>query len=254
MKFLLLGVIFTGTRRLNFLPGQIALMIMKSNAERRRQIARSGALLRTLSKREGTTSVYGFAEKYDALASPMNPTRDQGKNGWQALFNGTRPVSASRLRTLSSVEAWSDAIDLFENGPANLWKAMWGPCEQLRLVIADELDEWRSFDQAVAEFEGELLLAHEYGVPLTLVHLAKAIALYRLQSDILGLGDSVVSDGVAQCLRNEVVQTEMERLGVRQTVNKELAKFFRTEASCELTCSSVAARWNVVAARLDWVG
>ena len=184
-------------------------MIMKSNAERRRQIARSVALLRTLSKREGTTSVYGFAEKYDALASPMNPTRDQGKNGWQALFNGTRPVSASRLRTLSSVEAWSDAIDLFENGPANLWKAMWGPSEQLRLVIADELDEWRSFDQAVAEFEGELLLAHEYGVPLTLVHLAKAIALYRLQSDILGLGDSVVSDGVAQCLRNEVVQTEM---------------------------------------------
>ena len=229
-------------------------MITKSTAERRRQIARSMALLRTLSKREGTTSVYGFAEKYDALASPMNPTRDQGKNGWQALFNGTRPVSASRLRTLSSVEAWSDAIDLFENGPANLWKAMWGPCEQLRLVIADELDEWRSFDQAVAEFEGELLLAHEYGVPLTLVHLAKAIALYRLQSDILGLGDSVVSDGVAQCLRNEVVQTEMERLGVRQTVNKELAKFFRTEASCELTCSSVAARWNVVAARLDWVG
>ena len=254
MKFLLLGVIFTGTRRLNFLPGQIALMIMKSNAERRRQIARSVALLRTLSKREGTTSIYGFAEKYDALASPMNPTRDQGKNGWQALFNGTRPVSASRLRALSSVEAWSDAINLFENGPANLWKAMWGPCEQLRLVIADELDEWRSFDQAVAEFEGELLLAHEYGVPLTLVHLAKAIALYRLQSDILGLGDSVVGDGVAQCLRNEVVQTEMERLGVRQTVNEELAKFFRTEASCELTCSSVAARWDVVAARLDWVG
>ena len=119
MKFVPLGVIFTGTRRLNFLPGQIALMIMKSNAERRRQIARSVALLRTLSKREGTTSIYGFAEKYDALASPMNPTKDQGKNGWQALFNGTRPVSASRLRALSSVEAWSDAINLFENGPAN---------------------------------------------------------------------------------------------------------------------------------------
>ena len=229
-------------------------MITKSTAERRRQIARSMALLRTLSKREGTTSVYGFAEKYDALASPMNPTRDQGKNGWQALFNGTRPVSASRLRTLSSVEAWSDAIDLFENGPANLWKAMWGPCEQLRLVIADELDEWRSFDQAVAEFEGELLLAHEYGVPLTLVHLAKAIALYRLQSDILGLGDSVVSDGVAQCLRNEVVQTEMECLGVRQTVDDELANFFRPKTNCKLISSSVVARWDAVAARLHWVG
>ena len=228
--------------------------MMKSTVERRRQIARSVALLRMLSRREGIASVYGFAEKYDALASPMHPTRDQGKNGWQALFNGMRPVSAARLLALSAVEAWSDATCFFENGPANLWKAMWGPCEQLRLVIADELDEWRSFDQAVAEFEGELLLAHEYGVPLTLVHLAKAIALYRLQSDILGLGDSVVSDGVAQCLRNEVVQTEMERLGVRQTVNEELAKFFRTEASCELTCSSVAARWDVVAARLDWVG
>ena len=229
-------------------------MITKSTAERRRQIARSMALLRTLSKREGTTSVYGFAEKYDALASPMNPTRDQGKNGWQALFNGTRPVSASRLRALSSVEAWSDAINLFENGPANLWKAMWGPCEQLRLVIADELAEWRSFDQTVAEFEGELLLAHEYGAPLTLVHLAKAIALYRLQSDILGLGDSVVSDGVAQCLRNEVVQTEMECLGVRQTVDDELANFFRPKTNCKLISSSVVARWDAVAARLHWVG
>lgn len=229
-------------------------MITNSTAERRRQIARSVALLRTLSKREGTTSIYGFAEKYDALASPMHPTRDQGKNGWQALFNGTRPVSAARLRSLSVVEAWSDAPILYQNGPANLWKAMWGPSEQLHLVISEELTEWRSFDQAVAEFEGELLLAHQYRAPLTLLHLAKAIALYRLQNDILGLGDASVRDGVSQCLCDEAVQAEMECLGVRQTVADELAKYFRIEVNYQLTCSSVAARWDAVAARLDWVG
>lgn len=229
MNFVLLGVIFTGKCKTNLLPGQIVLIIMKSTKERRRQVIRSVALLHTLSKREGITSVYGFAEKYDALVSPIHLTQGQGKNGWQALFNGTRPVSATRLRALSTVHAWSDAIDLFENGPANLWKAMWGPSEQLRLVIADELTEWRNFDQAVAEFERELLLAQKYHAPLALLHLAKAIAFYRLQNEILGLGDASLSYGVAQCLCNEVLQGDMECLGVRPAINEELVEFFSTK-------------------------
>lgn len=236
------------------LPGQIALKTMKPTVERRRQIARSVALLRMLSEREGIASIYGFAEKYDALALPIQPTQGQGKNGWQALFNGTRPVSPARLRSLTAVQAWSDATRLYEHGPANLWRAMWGPFEQLRLVVADELTEWRSFDQAVAEFEGELLLAYQYRAPLTLMHLAKSIALYRLHNDILGMGDAGVRDGVAQCLRDDAVQAEMERLGVRQIVNDELAQSFRIEADFQLTCSSVAARWDAVAPRLAWVG
>ncbi|GKT16308.1 hypothetical protein AVHY2522_11220 [Acidovorax sp. SUPP2522] len=253
MNFVLVYVIFPGNGRRNLLPGQFALIIMKSTAEIRRHIARTTALLRMLCEREGITSIYGFAVKYDALAAPVHLTRYHGKNGWQALFKGVRPLSAARLRALSAVEAWSDATTLYENGPENLWRAMWGPPDQLRLVIADELNECRSFDQVVAEFEGELLLAHEYRAPLTLVHLAKAIALYRLQYEILGLSDAGVSGGVAQCLCNEVLQAEMERLGVRQMVNEELAKFHRTGANYEFTSLTVAARWEAVAARLDWV-
>lgn len=39
---------------------------------------------------------------------------------------------------------------------------MWGTLEESRVVIADDLNAWRSFDVALAEFEADLLLAESY--------------------------------------------------------------------------------------------
>lgn len=100
--------------------------VKHDSAQRQQATVRSVALLQILRRRVEACSVYAFAEQFDALAVPETPTQGQGKNGWQALFNGSRPLSADRLHALASVPIWADAQDLYECGPSNLWLAMWG--------------------------------------------------------------------------------------------------------------------------------
>ncbi|MEO8119393.1 MAG: hypothetical protein ABI606_08740 [Rhodoferax sp.] len=228
-------------------------MTIKTAAERQREITRSVALLYLLRERVGTTSINGFSEKYDALASPENRTQGQGKNGWQAIFNGLRPLSESRLKSLSAVPVWSDSSRLYQHGPANLWRAMWGPVDELRLVVADELTEWKSFDQMLAEFEGDLLLAEIDRAPLTLACLAKAVALYRLHRDVLGLDGVGACRCVRLCLGNDQVQTEMDGLGVLKMVNAELKASILSESNLESAQASADSRWDAIAPRLAWV-
>ncbi len=224
---------------------------MKATAteERQRKITRSKALVHLLRERVGETSIYGFAEKYDALVSPIKPTQGQGGNGWQALFNGLRPLSGSRLKSLSAVSVWSDAENLYQDGPADLWRAMWGSPDELRAVVAGELKTWRSFDVTLAEFEADLLLAEIYREPLALQYLAKAIALHRLHHDLLGLDGAGTCRCVRCCLDDEDIREELSGLGVLDAVRADLA----VVAGDPLASATADQRWDALETKLDWI-
>lgn len=220
-----------------------------TSEERERKITRSKALVRLLRERVGESSIYGFAEKYDALVAPVKPTQGQGANGWQAVFNGVRPLSVSRLKLLSGVSVWSDAERLYQDGPANLWRAMWGSTDELRAVVADELKTWHSFDVTLAEFEADFLLAEIYREPLALQHLAKAVALHRLHHDLLGLDGAGTCRCVRRCLDDENMQEELRGLGVLDAVRFDLSAV----ASDPLASASPDQRWDALETILDWI-
>jgi hypothetical protein len=192
----------TGNARRYFLPVQGASFVMHASTPRQRAIIRSVALLQMLKRRVAVSSVYAFAEYFDALANPKVPTQGQGKNGWQALFNGTRPLSADRLKALASVPAWEDAEALYEHGPDGLWLAMWGPLESLKGMFGSELAESRTFDQLLAEFEGDLLVAEACRELLNVRFLARSVALHRIHRGMARLAPlELDGGGTVRCVK-----------------------------------------------------
>lgn len=231
----------------------------RASAQRQQATVRSVALLQILRQRVGASSVYAFAEKFDALAGPETPTQGQGRNGWQALFNGTRPLSADRLRALSSVPVWADARDLYERGPSDLWLAMWGPLPTLRGMFVQELTQWQTFDQLLAEFEGDLLVAEAQGELLDVRHLAQSVALHRLHRAMTDLAPlELDGKGTARCLRqcldNPSVQLELDAMAVLPFVDQELRALLAAEVHSAGTQGTADQRWDVIASRLAWVG
>lgn len=206
---------------------------MKTTAtvKRQRDIARSIALLHLLRQRVGETSIHGFADKYDALASPANLTQDQGGNGWSAIFKGQRPLSDRRLRSLSAVPAWSDAEELYQDGPAALWQAMWGDTAALIACIRSHPKCTPRMALHAAEKTVEAVFL--YGGPEDLSDLARAVALYRLRSEtgpqarIDGYGMNLTGCAwrcVKMCLDEDSILRSLDALGVRLAVVEELTK------------------------------
>jgi hypothetical protein len=218
---------------------------MKTTAERQREITRSKALVHMLRDRMGVTSVYGFAGRYDGLMQGAGSTQDSKK--WRPVFNGKQPLTARTLASLS--ELFPDAAQLHQDGPADLWRAMWGTLEESRAVVADDLNTWRSFDVTLAEFEADLLLAETYREPLTLQHLAKAVALHRLHHDLLGLDGAGTCRCIRRCLDDDHVQAALRRIAVLDEVRANLAAI----ASDPLACVSADQRWDALEAKLDWI-
>ena len=218
---------------------------MKTTAERQREITRSKALVHLLRDRMGETSVYGFAGRYDGLMQGTSNTQESKK--WRPVFSGKQPLSTRTLASLS--EQFPDAPQLHQDGPANLWRAMWGTFEESRAVVADDLNAWQSFDVALAEFEADLLLAESYGEPLTLQHLAKAVALHRLHHDLLGLGGAGTCRCVRRCVDDENVQAALRRIAVLDDVRANLAAI----ASNPLAGIPADQRWDVLETKLGWI-
>jgi hypothetical protein len=218
---------------------------MKTTAERQREITRSKALVHLLRDRMGETSVYGFAGRYDGLMQGAANTQDSKK--WRPVFSGKQPLTARALASLS--ELFPDAAQLHQDGPSDLWRAMWGTLEESRAVVADDLNAWRSFDATLAEFEADLLLAESYSEPLTLQHLAKAVALHRLQHDLLGLDSAGTCRCVRRCLDDENVQAALRQFSVLDEVQANLAVI----ADDPLAYAPADQRWDALEAKLDWI-
>lgn len=226
---------------------------MKTAVERQREIIRSKALVHLLRDRLGKSSIYGFANCYDGLVQKISDglkreeSNTQNSNKWRPIFSGKQPLSSRALASLS--ELFPDAPQLHQDGPANLWRAMWGTLEESRAVVADDLNAWQSFDVALAEFEADLLLAESYGEPLTLQYLAKAVALHRLHHDLLGLDGAGTCRCVRRCLNDGNVQAALRRFAVLDEVRASLAVI----ASDLLAYVPADQRWDTLETKLGWI-
>lgn len=216
---------------------------MKTSTERQRELIRTVVLLRILSGRLGAVNHYQFAGRYDDLSDEPS-TQASGK--WRAYFNGERHISARTLKSLCKF--FPDAGKLYQDGPSDLWLAMWGDVQELwplcrtrYCTLGPSLDDrtWQSiegefqdektFGATLREFESELLLADAYGEALTLRHLTEAIALYRLHQFINSAAPSDVSGSglyrcVRVCLDDEAVHRLLNSLVVYEFFASELAK------------------------------
>ncbi|WP_238530994.1 hypothetical protein [Xanthomonas phaseoli] len=224
----------------------------RSDLETRQGGMRAAALLHVLAARMGAKNPHQFAACFDDNVGML--TQQSGK--WRSGFSGEKPLSAQQIKLLTRLH--TDAHALHENGPAGLWKAMWGPVAELQSILSGELKEWRTLDVVLAEFEADLLLAEYDHAPLTLEHMVKAIALYRMHQEVeaiapLGLDGNGICRCLRLCLDNDQVQQEFFRLGVLHALNAELTSWIVSRPDMEVAWASAEARWSAIAQRLDWV-
>jgi hypothetical protein len=190
----------------------------------------------------------------------------QDSNKWRKLIDGelTYPPVKS-VQMLSRL--FHDAERLYNDGPANLWRALWGNAADptvlwslcrtrldsegpwLPEIIWEEIEasslRERTFRETIREFEGELLLAKAYGEFLNLNHLTEAIALYRLHQATNSLARSDI-DGVGayrcirHCLDDPSIFLELESFDGFRFIHNELVEMEIGRLTTERSyCSSV---------------
>ena len=213
----------------------------RTTTEQLRGGMRAAALMHELARRVGAENPHQFAGRFDEHTGM--DTQSSGK--WRLNFSGDRPLSPQQLQLLSRLD--DDVACLHDDGPADLWRALWGDVHELWplcrsrfcgvgpmlddrtwVEIEDEFGDEKPFGFALREFEGELLLADAYGEPLTVRHLTEAIALYRLHQHMNSLAPSDVDGGglyrcVRMCIDNATVQSELSQLGIRELLTAHLA-------------------------------
>lgn len=223
----------------------------RTDTERKRGRMRAAALMNSLARQIGAQNPNQFALQFDAL-SGMN-TQSSGK--WRSSFNGEKALSTQQLQLLSRIDP--EVFKRHEMGPANLWQAMWAPLQGLRSIVSTELALWPTLEVLVAEFEGDLLLAEAYHEPLTIAHLAKAVALHRLVHELnariipVGIDGEGTYRAIRRCLDDTSVSAALASLGIFDDVDAELSDWLAGHE--ELASTPAAARWNALASRLDWI-
>lgn len=219
----------------------------RTTTEKLRGGIRAVALMSELAKRVEAKNPHQFAGWFDERTGM--DTQASGK--WRLNFNGKQPLSPQQLQFLSHLDG--DVARLHFDGPADLWRALWGDVRELWPLchsrfcsvgpmlddrtwseIEGEFGDEKTFGSALREFEGELLLADAYHEPLTLRHLTEAIAFYRLHQHMNSIAPSEV-DGVGlyrcvrMCLDDIDVLYKLSLLGIYADAVSELKdmEFFR---------------------------
>ncbi|BEU19997.1 hypothetical protein [Paraburkholderia sp. 22B1P] len=173
----------------------------------------------------------------------------QSSNKWYHLIAGKlKKPPADALRKLSQLFPHADK--LFNDGPANLWRALWGDVrdpntlwplcrsrffdyaplvDEITYEIEAEFFNERTFHETIRMFEWHLIAAMKCKLPLTLNHLTEAIALYRLHQAINCLAVSDV-DGVGayrciqHCLSDLEIRSQLNEFDGYHIVRDELVK------------------------------
>ncbi|MEQ0770908.1 hypothetical protein ABLT15_01285 [Paraburkholderia tropica] len=224
------------------------------------------AMMRTLMRRAKCPNTHQFGAWINNKSEQLGWGDTQDSNKWRKLIDGelTYPPVKS-VQMLSQL--FHDAERLYNDGPANLWRALWGnaadptvlwPLCRTRLdsegpwlheivweeIEASSLNE-RTFREAIREFEGELLLAKAYGEFLNLNHLAEAIALYRLHQATNSLARSDI-DGVGayrcirHCLDDPCIFLELDSFDGFRFIHNELVEMEIRRLTTERSyCSSI---------------
>lgn len=214
----------------------------RTKIEHSRGKMRTVALMRELAQRVGAENPHQFAGWFDKQTG----VETQASGKWRLNFSGDRPLSPQQLQMLSRIDG--DVAHLHCDGPADLWRALWGDVHELWPLcrnrfcdvgpmlddrtwseIEGEFGDEKTFGSALREFEGELLLADAYCAPLSVRHLTEVIALYRLHQHLNSIAPSD-TDGIGayrcvrMCLDDRIVQGELHRLGVGELLRDYLAE------------------------------
>lgn len=198
----------------------------------------------------GRPSAHRFAAAYD-LATGSNTVDDKR---WRLFFQGRQALSPKGIEKLAAVFPAFPVQRMYREGPSGLWQALWGELGEFSNgVLADDLACFGDFSQAMHEFEADTLLMDAYGLlepELTVVHLAKAVAYFRLQSGLFGLDPNGMALVIRRCLASRFVQAELAMYDVLDDVREVLELM----ASSGVGTKS-SQRWDAVVqiGRIDWV-
>jgi len=212
---------------------------------------RTRALIKTLMQTVGCTNPNQFGAWINRESERLGWPDTQSSNKWYHLLkDDLKRPPVDVLRILGQL--FPNAENLYHDGPANLWRALWGdardpnalwPLCRTRLhddgpwcseTIWNEVEAnigflQTTFRETIREFEGQLLFSTACKNNLTLNHLTEAIALYRLHQTINCLAISDI-DGVGAyrcvhiCLSDLEIQFQLNRFDGYHIVRDELVK------------------------------
>jgi hypothetical protein len=185
---------------------------------------RTRSLITALMERIGCANPHQFGAWINRESERLGWPDTQSSNKWYHLLDGKLKKHPVEVVSMLS-QLFPDAEQLYHDGPAGLWRALWGdardpsvlwPLCRTRFsnfgpwfdapdwkeIEADFLNE-RTFGETLREFEGELLFAMAHGESLTLNHLTEAISLYRLHqvTNCLAVSD-IDGVGAYRCIRH----------------------------------------------------
>ncbi|MBD8872874.1 hypothetical protein [Rhodanobacter sp. DHB23] len=258
---------------------------------RHRAIMKSVALMHSLMERTDSDNVGGFSRLYDELTASVALPRGGGQvasssesKKWYPVAKGLQPITMAALSSLRRV--FPDAEQLYDQGPSDLWKALWGSEVELWPICRTTkfdgdllLGDCETFQEALLEFEADMLLAEAYEIPMDLSRLVVAVALYRLYCYLnhlapLDLDGAGLYRCVGLCLGNGYIRLRLKQLGVYEDFNSELLKMeqsrlHRRGAEIDLLATvntnlegylkdpvrSLTAdqRWAALSGKLDWL-
>ncbi|MCY1289136.1 hypothetical protein D9M69_435920 [compost metagenome] len=186
---------------------------------------RSVALMHELMWRTGSTNPHQFAGWFDKLT--YSHTQDSGK--WRANFAGTRPLSKNQLYELGRI--FTDAHSHYQNGPCDLWRALWGETADLVACVRNHPKSSPQMPFTVGERAVQLSILTAAEGEISFGDFVRAIALYRLRKEtepfsrIDGIGlnlTGTVWRNMQSCLEENKVMAELDRLGLKRLVTQEL--------------------------------
>ena len=209
------------------------------------EIIRTTALLRIVGRRLGVETRFQFGQMIDNELAKRGYASSTQSGHWYGYIGGIRSLSQSRDRLLDSLSViYSDANDLYLNGPSDLWTALWGGIDRLWALCRTQYsnlgpfiddEAWgtsdkthnRSFAETLRVFEAELLFAEAYREPLTIRHLTEAISLYRLHrhlDEVTHIPLDCVSAYrcIWMCLEDISIWSVLDELGVFNSVKNLL--------------------------------
>lgn len=188
---------------------------------------RSVALMHELMCRTGCTNPHQFAGWFDQLT--YTHTQDSGK--WRANFSGARPLSKNQLDALGQI--FTDAHSYYQNGPCDLWRAIWGETADLIACIRSHPKASPKMPFAISERAVQLSIIAAAKDEISFADFVRAIALYRLRKEtepfarIDGIGLNLTGTvwlDIQSCLKESKVIAELDRLGLKRQVTAELEK------------------------------
>lgn len=211
---------------------------------------RTKALLNELSLRVRMPFPDTFAKWFDQemiTKGLYNRANTAESNRWVGSFKGHIALQNEQLDLLH--ELFSDAQDLYHNGPSNLWDVLWGEPDQLWKSCKTRVDanahfmNDKSWNEALSKygnqydicealrvFEGEIILATETDYhDLPFGYFIEALALYRLHTHAISLF-KINSDGIGayrslfQCISNGDIKIRLLLLGIFLDIRDELIR------------------------------